>query len=147
MDRSERQCHWYLRFNTTKVRLFPGRSGLVRIRSSVSIPQRCDYFGIRRDISVTTLTGFNTTKVRLFPLPRACTSYPCRLFQYHKGAIISRVPVPDRPALRPFQYHKGAIISPSTKRARSGRASVSIPQRCDYFPPPQGTKSAILRGF
>ena len=55
-------------------------------------------------------------------------------FQYHKGAIISAAGLATLFPEPEFQYHKGAIISLRRMVSSLHLSSISIPQRCDYFP-------------
>ena len=53
-------------------------------------------------------------------------------FQFHIGAIISRVGCQIKPTLVKFQFHIGAIISPEKEDIAFNLKLVSIPHWCNY---------------
>jgi len=100
----------------------------------------CDYFWER-------LLDFNTTKVRLFPAFWPSVYKYASIFQYHKGAIISRLEPDLTEPDSLFQYHKGAIISWAGRDVVLWKTFISIPQRCDYFEALQRYMLAAGRNF
>ncbi len=102
-------------FNTTKVRLFPGRADCDTARHRHFNTTKVRLFLSMRNVKISRPFDFNTTKVRLFRRMPYYSNPTFPVFQYHKGAIISR-------ALRRHAY--GAEGNFNTTKVRLFQACI-----------------------